>query len=145
MVTRSVSEGPWSQPLPEIRPSLTRYEVAHFSREAATAHSRGRQPTEQDENKHVSREAATAHSRGRQPTEQDENKHVSREAAAAEMIAVAASRLEFLCTFFCGLTPAAMCGRRFATQNSATLKLTRRFSVNSVIQQAVGFWIQWHT
>jgi hypothetical protein len=99
METRSVSEGPWSQPLPEIRPSLTRYEVAHFSREAATAHSRGRQPTEQDENKHVSREAATAHSRGRQPTEQDENKHVSREAAAAEMIAVAASRLEFLCTF----------------------------------------------
>jgi hypothetical protein len=76
METRSVSEGPWSQPLPEIRPSLTRYEVAHFSREAATAHSRGRQPTEQDENKHVSREAATA-----------------------EMIAVAASRLEFLCTF----------------------------------------------
>jgi hypothetical protein len=40
-----------------------------------------------------SREAVTAHSRGRQPTEQDENEHVSREAAAAEMIAVAASRL----------------------------------------------------
>jgi len=35
----------------------------------------------------------TARSRGRQPTEQDENKNVSREAAAADAIAVAASRL----------------------------------------------------
>jgi hypothetical protein len=69
---------------------------------------------------HFSRVAATAHSRGRQPTEQDENKHVSREAAAAKMIAVAASRLEFLRTFFCGLTPAAIGYRRFATQNYAT-------------------------
>jgi hypothetical protein len=47
---------------------------------------------------------------------------VSREAAAAEMIAVAASRLDFLLPFFCGLTPAAMCCRRFVTQNSATSK-----------------------
>ena len=42
---------------------------------------------------HFSRVAATAHSRGCQPTEQGENKHVSREAAAANAISVAASRL----------------------------------------------------
>jgi len=47
---------------------------------------------------------------------------VSREAAAAEMIAVAASRLEFLRSFFCGLTLAAIGCRRFATLNSATSK-----------------------
>jgi Uma2 family endonuclease len=51
---------------------------------------------------------------------------VSREVAAAEMIAVTASRLEFLRAFFCGLTPAAIGCRRFATQRSATSKLTRR-------------------
>jgi hypothetical protein len=45
---------------------------------------------------------------------------MSREAAAAEIIPVAASRLGLLTVFFCGLTPAAMCCRRFATQNSAT-------------------------
>jgi hypothetical protein len=42
---------------------------------------------------HFSREAATAHSRGRQPTVTDQNRHPSREAAAADAFAVAASRL----------------------------------------------------
>jgi len=45
-----------------------------------------------------SREAATAHSRGRQPTDQNQIKRVSRE-AAADVIAVAASRL-WLLSFF---------------------------------------------
>jgi hypothetical protein len=40
--------------------SLALFEVAHFSREAATAHSRGRQPTVADQNRHPSREAAAA-------------------------------------------------------------------------------------
>jgi len=37
-----------------------RSEVAHFSREAATAHSRGRQPTESEREKQENREAVTA-------------------------------------------------------------------------------------
>jgi hypothetical protein len=76
MVIRGVSEGWSSAETGSSSPSLTRFEVAHFSREAVTAHSRGRKPTD------------------RGP-----NKHVSREAAAADTIAVAASRLRqfFLC------------------------------------------------
>jgi hypothetical protein len=66
--------------------------------------------------KPFSREAATAHSRGRQPTEKDQTEHVSREAAAAEDIAVAASRLWLLSVSICGLTPAAIGYRHFATQ-----------------------------
>jgi len=69
-----------------------------------------------------SREAATAHSRGRQPTVTDKNKHQSREAAAADAVAVAASRLGRFSPCSCGLTPAATCCRRFATQNRATSK-----------------------
>jgi hypothetical protein len=78
---------------------------------------------------HVSFEVHTSAAKRRQhiavgvsPRNRTKTKYVSREAAAAEMIAVAASRLEFLRPFFCGLTPAAMCCRRFATQNSATSK-----------------------
>ena len=44
----------------QLTTSLTLSEVAHFSREAATAHSRGRQPTVADQNRHASREAAAA-------------------------------------------------------------------------------------
>jgi hypothetical protein len=51
------------------------------------------------------------------------------------MIAVAASRLRLLGHFFCGLTPAAMCYRRYATPNSTTSKLTRRVT-NSFSQHA---------
>jgi hypothetical protein len=54
-----------------------------------------------------SREAATAHSRGRKPTDRIRNEHVSREAAAADANAVAAPRLAVVCRFLCGLTPAA--------------------------------------
>ena len=73
-----------------------------------------------------SREAATAHSRGRQPTERNLNEHVSREAATADVTAVAASRLGLCMPFFCGLTPAAMCCRRFATQKCETFRPTTR-------------------
>jgi hypothetical protein len=52
---------------------------------------------------HFSRVAATAHSRGRQPTEKNRNEHVSREVAAAEMIAAAAKVL--VSPFSAGLRP----------------------------------------
>ena len=71
---------------------------------------------------HFSREAAAAHSRGREPTVSVEYRPLSREAATADAIAVAASRLDALSSFFCGLTPAATCYRRFATHNYATSK-----------------------
>jgi hypothetical protein len=77
MVIRGVSEGWSSAETGSSSPSLTRFEVAHFSREAVTAHSRGRKPTD------------------RGP-----NKHVSREAAAADTIAVTASRLSPLSSLF---------------------------------------------
>ncbi len=60
-------------------------------------------------------EAATARSRERKPMETSTKEHVSREAAAAGAIAIAASRLGLLSLLFCGLAPAAMCCRRFAT------------------------------
>jgi len=55
------------------------------------------------------------------------------------MFAVAASRLCHLCRFFCGLTPAAMCCRRFATPNCATSKSVRlRGSPSLTLRVRIG-------
>ena len=85
------------------------------------------------------RGAATANSRGRQPTDKGENGHVSREAAAADTIAVAASRLGLLYHVFCGLTPAAICCRRFATQNCAISKSVSEKSIFAVVAEMPSF------
>jgi hypothetical protein len=57
---------------------------------------------------------------GVSPRETGKNRNLSREAAAeisARPIAAAASRLTTLFSFtFCGLSPAATCGRRFAAK-----------------------------
>ena len=82
-----------------------------------------------------SREAATAHSRGRQPTDQNQIKRVSREAAAADVIAVAASRL-WLLSFFLrayarsyvlpSLRDSKLCNFKTSASIVALISLTRR-------------------
>ena len=49
---------------------------------------------------HFSRGAAAAHSRGREPTVPAEYRHLSREAATADDIAGAASRLDVVSSLF---------------------------------------------
>ena len=65
-----------------------------------------------------SREATEANSLGRQPKDCVLEQELSREAAAdmSPKFAAAALRLNVISTAFLGLTPEAICYRRFATQ-----------------------------